>query len=186
MVFGYLVGLCYLVGMWGKSSENHRNCTGKAKGNAHFHARELEEAFDAYTEAIVAMETSASEIDIEPVRYTHPAAYLMRLSNPQQCLVDCDRPLSFKMPYPRVRCCCKTMAELKKVIEDGHAMANSHPREMREINAEADQETDQMKTEALSQLNDLGNKYLGLFDLNIDNFQTQQDPDGGYNIQFKK
>jgi hypothetical protein len=43
-----------------------------------------------------------------------------------------------------------------------------------------------LKTEALLQLKELGNKFLGLFGMSTDNFQMQKNPDGGSNIQFGK
>jgi hypothetical protein len=55
-----------------------------------------------------------------------------------------------------------------------------------ELQIEADQETEQMKREALEQLKDLGNKFPGLFGMSTDDFHLQQNPDGGYRIAIQK
>jgi hypothetical protein len=78
------------------------------------------------------------------------------------------------------------LTELKKAIEEDPALAEVHGRELGELQIEADQETEQMKREALGTLKDLGNKFLGLFGMSTDDFHLQQNPDGGYNLQMKK
>jgi hypothetical protein len=72
------------------------------------------------------------------------------------------------------------LTELRKALEPPYA------KELRELQIEADQETERMKKDAISQLKELGNKFLGLFGMSTDNFQMHQNPEGGYNIQFKK
>jgi hypothetical protein len=43
------------------------------------------------------------------------------------------------------------------------------------------------KAEMMSQLKDIGNKFLGLFGLSVDNFKAEKDPvSGGYKLNFSK
>jgi hypothetical protein len=116
----------------------------------------------------------------------------MALDEPGPCQSDAEHAITLKTPYPHV-CCRKAWAlrkldkkndaftELKKAIEEDSALEASHASDLCELQIEADQET-----EAMSQLKGLGNKFLGIFGMSIDNFQMQQSPDGGYNIQFRK
>lgn len=171
----------------------------KEKGNDYFRNKEYESARDTYTEAIFQAETLGEDGDneLKAALYSNRAACYMYLEEPEPCLSDADHALSLKTPYPRCRlrrfwALRKTgkandaLAELKKAIEEDPSLESSYTKEMREVQKEADDETEKMKQEALGQLKDLGNKFLGLFGMSTDNFNLQQNPDGGYNIQFNK
>jgi hypothetical protein len=43
-----------------------------------------------------------------------------------------------------------------------------------------------MTDEMMGKLKDVGNSFLGLFGLSVDNFKLNQSEGGGYNIQFQK
>jgi hypothetical protein len=75
------------------------------------------------------------------------------------------------------------LAELKKAIKEDPALGASYGRR---VQIEASQETEHMKTESLSQLKELGNKFLVPFEMSTDNLQTQQNPNDGQSIQFRK
>jgi valyl-tRNA synthetase len=170
------------------------------EGNAHFRARNYQAALDSYSDAISTMESQRLEpdSDLKAALYANRAACLYSMTiNPDQCLADCDRALAIKTPYPRVRVRRfwalrelnrknDALDELKKAIQEDPSLADSQARELREIQIEADQETEHLRAEAMGQLKDVGNKFMGLFGLSTDNFQFQQHPDGGYNVQFKK
>ena len=49
----------------------------------------------------------------------------------------------------------------------------------------AEKKKQEMTGEMLGKLKDVGNSFLGLFGLSTNNFQFNQQPGGGYNIQFK-
>jgi hypothetical protein len=42
------------------------------------------------------------------------------------------------------------------------------------------------REEMMGQLKDLGNKFLGLFGLSVDNFKAEKDASGGYKLNFSK
>lgn len=171
----------------------------KEEGNTHFRAGEYEQARDSYTEAIFQSETSETEVDsqLKAALYSNRAGCFMYLEDAEKCLADADHALALMTPYPRVRMrrvwalrklnrFNDALTEIKKAIEEDPNIQNTHSKEYAEVQREAAEETEKMKTEALGQLKDLGNKFLGLFGMSTDNFQLNQNPDGGYNIQMKQ
>jgi tetratricopeptide (TPR) repeat protein len=175
----------------------------KDEGNEHFRNRRYAEARDSYTDAIISLESARAENPEDPNTellanlYSNRAACFMYLEDAEQCQTDADRAIALKTPYARARVRRAwalrkldkkndALTELKKAIEEDPALEEANRRDLRELQIEADQETERMKAEALGQLKDLGNKFLGLFGMSTDNFHLQQNPDGGYNVQFKK
>lgn len=53
------------------------------------------------------------------------------------------------------------------------------------LNLKAEQKKKEMTDDMLGKLKDVGNSVLGLFGMNLNNFQMNQQPGGGYNIQYK-
>lgn len=53
------------------------------------------------------------------------------------------------------------------------------------IAPQVDAAAEKEKAEMMGQLKDVGNKFLGLFGLSTDNFQMQQQPGGGYSLNFQ-
>ncbi|KAH0791942.1 Tetratricopeptide repeat protein 1 [Histomonas meleagridis] len=171
----------------------------KEEGNQNFRNKEYEKALNLYSDAIFKGELLGDELDseIKAALYSNRAACFMSLNKVDECLSDAEHGLSLKTPYPRCRLrkywalrkkgkANDALAELKKAIEEDPSLEASYSVEMKEVQKEADAETEKMKNEALSQLKDLGNKFLGLFGMSTDNFKFQQNPDGGYNIQLEK
>jgi tetratricopeptide (TPR) repeat protein len=55
-----------------------------------------------------------------------------------------------------------------------------------QLKKKVEKDRENKKEEVIKNLKDLGNQALGFFGLSIDNFKMQQQPGGGYNIQFQK
>lgn len=56
---------------------------------------------------------------------------------------------------------------------------------IRELEQLQKEKFDKMKDDVMGGLKSLGNMFLGNFGMSVDNFQTAQNPDGTYNIQYK-
>lgn len=171
----------------------------KNKGNALFKEKDFEGARDAYTDGILAAEKEDSGADdsIKSILYGNRAACFMSLELPELCISDCDKSLSYNEKYTKVRMrkfwalrkiskFNDALAEIKKAIEEDPTIEQTHAQEYKEVQKEAAEETEKLKAEAMGQLKDLGNKFLGLFGLSTDNFKLQQGENGGYNVQFQK
>ena len=129
--------------------------------------------------------------------YANRSACFKELGDVDNCLADADHALALHTPYPKVRMrrfwalrkkgkANDALNEIKKAIEEDPLIEYDYAKEYRDVQKEAAEETEKLKKEAIGTLKDLGNKFLGLFGMSLDNFQMQQNADGGYNIQFKQ
>lgn len=55
-----------------------------------------------------------------------------------------------------------------------------------ELNHKAEIKKKQMTDEVLGKLKDLGNSFLGMFGMNLNNFKMNPNPAGGYSISIEK
>jgi len=55
----------------------------------------------------------------------------------------------------------------------------------KELNYKAEIKKKQMTDEMLTKLKDVGNSFLGLFGMSVDNFKLNQNESGGYSVQYK-
>lgn len=55
-----------------------------------------------------------------------------------------------------------------------------------ELNYKAEIKKKQMTDEVLGKLKDLGNSFLGMFGMNLNNFKMNSNPQGGYSISIEK
>lgn len=55
-----------------------------------------------------------------------------------------------------------------------------------ELNRKAEIKKKQMQEEVVGKLKDLGNKFLGMFGMNLDNFKMKPNENGGYSVSIEK
>lgn len=55
-----------------------------------------------------------------------------------------------------------------------------------ELNHKAEIKKKQMTEEVVGKLKDLGNSFLGMFGMSVDNFKMNPNPQGGYSISIEK
>ena len=77
----------------------------------------------------------------------------------------------------------EALADFKSVLESHPNDSVAGPAVVRlEPIAKKKQEAE--LAEMTGKLKEVGNKFLGMFGLSTDNFQMQEQPGGGYNVQF--
>jgi len=124
------------------------------------------------------------------------AACLMRKENYDEVIKDCTAALEITPEY------VKALMRRAYAYEASHKLADSlkdwesvlrlnpvSPEAQKAVNRLPDaikQQEEQQKAEAMAKLKELGNSFLGLFGMSLDNFQVQQDTGtGSYSVNMK-
>ena len=78
--------------------------------------------------------------------------------------------------------------DFKRVLElQGEEAPSEVRRAIRELEPLARRQEEEEKEKMIGELKGLGNKFLGMFGMSLDNFQAEQDPEtGSYSINFKQ
>jgi len=56
----------------------------------------------------------------------------------------------------------------------------------KELNCKAEIKKKQMQEEVVGKLKTLGNSFLGMFGMNLDNFKMKPNENGGYSVSIEK
>lgn len=80
----------------------------------------------------------------------------------------------------------EALDDLKKLLElDPSYKKVAEPRVAR-LEKELEEKRKKEQEEMMGQLKDMGNKFLGLFGLSLDNFKAEKDESGSYKINFSQ
>lgn len=80
----------------------------------------------------------------------------------------------------------EALDDLKKLLElDPSYKKVAEPR-MARLEKELEEKRKKEQEEMMGQLKDMGNKFLGLFGLSLDNFKADKDENGSYKINFSQ
>ncbi|XP_050359730.1 tetratricopeptide repeat protein 1 [Nymphalis io] len=167
----------------------------KTKGNLAFKNEEFEQSIEKYTEALRICPLQFAEQ--RAVLYCNRSAAKLKLGRYKQAIKDCTKAVELddkyvKAYYRRAQCyeltekLDESLEDYKKMllIDPTHKEAQSAVVRLPPLIAERNE---QLKTEMLDKLKDLGNMILRPFGLSTQNFQMEQDPDTkGYKINFKQ
>lgn len=78
------------------------------------------------------------------------------------------------------------LADLKRLLEiDPNCKRAVEPR-INRLEKELEEKRKKEQEEMIGQLKDMGNKFLGMFGLSLDNFKAEQDQSGSYKINFSQ
>lgn len=173
----------------------------KDLGNSKFKESDLKEALDLYTQAIdLCPNDDAKE---KAVLHNNRAAAYFHISDAdsfEKALQDCDIAIklnpSYVKPYLKrgqIIRKANIKEKLDQALEDYEKVIQLDPENkeahliIKELKQEIEKRNEEMKTEMIGKLKDLGNIVLNKFGLSTDNFQLVQNPDNGsYSVNFKR
>lgn len=162
----------------------------KEQGNGSFREEKYPEAMSLYSQAIDILnpETEGHK-ELLAILYGNIAACHQNEQDLTEALQYCDKSLAMNPHYVRVRGRkVRILLDLGNVREaKEEADKGELPRELKaEVDHKAAIHFEEEKEEMLGKLKDMGNTLLGKFGLSIDNFKTQKNENGSYNISFSK
>lgn len=162
----------------------------KEQGNDSFREKHYPEALELYTQAteLLSPETEGHK-ELLAVFYGNISACYQCQEEHTQALEYCDKSLALNPHYTRVRGRkVRILLDLGNVREaKEEADKGDLPPEIKaEVEHKAAIHFEEEKDEMLGKLKDMGNTILGKFGLSLDNFQTQKNENGSYNISFSK
>ncbi|KAJ3019848.1 hypothetical protein HKX48_001677 [Thoreauomyces humboldtii] len=169
----------------------------KLKGNAHFQAREYEEAKASYQAALTAC--PEDENTERAVFYGNMAACHVQSGEYQKAVDACSDALKCNPAYVKAlvrrasaneRLCtwsslADALADYKKLLEID-ATHKEALAAVRSLPPRIEVAQEKEKAEMMGKLKDLGNSFLGNFGLSLDSFQMKQDAKGGYSVNMKQ
>ena len=168
----------------------------KARGNELFAARRLEEALDAYSEALELAPRTPDHEYSRAVFYANRAACFAELARYGDVVSDCTRALELDPRYLKAYVRRSRAHEALESLEDALADVNEALKidptqralaaERSRLETTIRERNEKLKDEMLGKLKEVGNSILGAFGMSLDNFQMVQDPaTGSYSINYK-
>lgn len=165
----------------------------KDKGNTHYKEGRFEPAIRDYSEAIDLC--PKAEKKHLAVLYSNRAACAQQFSAFEEAVSDSTLAIEndpqFIKAYQRRYMALEALGRWHEAVKDmDFIMQNDSSQRVqlagrRDLAAKkADEDLQKQKDEALGQLKNLGNSFLGKFGMTLDNFKTEKQAGGGYNISY--
>mmetsp|Transcript_1629 Transcript_1629/g.2399 ORF Transcript_1629/g.2399 Transcript_1629/m.2399 type:complete len:267 (+) Transcript_1629:79-879(+) len=128
--------------------------------------------------------------------HSNRAAVGLHLNQYEDVIRDCDIAIllnpSYTKPYMRRSAAYEKTERTEEALQDAKAALQLDPtnantrKTVTRLQKLEDQRLEELKTETMGKLKDLGNSILGNFGLSIDNFNAVQGPDGSYSVNFNQ
>jgi tetratricopeptide (TPR) repeat protein len=168
----------------------------KARGNALYKQHKWNEAVEQYRDAIAACPREELHHANRAVYYSNCAACFLQLHEYERVVKACDFALEsdprFVKALVRRAKAHEKLENQEAALEDYKKAVEIDPRfpgvmaEYQRLSVEVREKQEKMKEEVLGKLKDLGNMVLGKFGMSLDNFKMEEQPGGGYSINFQQ
>eukprot|EP01125_Pyxidicula_operculata_P014951 TRINITY_DN5042_c0_g1_i1.p1 TRINITY_DN5042_c0_g1~~TRINITY_DN5042_c0_g1_i1.p1 ORF type:complete len:230 (+),score=62.74 TRINITY_DN5042_c0_g1_i1:15-704(+) len=165
----------------------------KEEGNEFYKQGLITQAIDKYSKAI---EVAPKKHVKTSVYYGNRAAAHLAQEKYEEVVADCDIALSLDPTYTKVLFrraqANHRLEEYRKAYDDYKKIQELQPdsnsivtKALVDLPPLIKKKEEEEKEKMMGELKGLANKFLGLFNLSTDNFETKQDPtSGGYSISF--
>lgn len=165
----------------------------KQEGNEKFKSGEYLESVNIYTSALRICPLNFTKE--RSILYSNRSASKIKLEYNETALDDCKKAVELNPEYVKALLrrakLYETMEKLDESLEDYKKLQvmdpdnNEYKHMIFVLGQRIEKRNEEMKTEMLGKLKDLGNLILKPFGLSTENFQLNQDPNsGGYSVNF--
>ncbi|XP_022125668.2 tetratricopeptide repeat protein 1 isoform X2 [Pieris rapae] len=167
----------------------------KVAGNAAYKVEDYDRSIEKYTEGLRICPLKFPEM--RGILYCNRGAAKIKLENHKKAIIDFTKAIELKenylkaylrraISYEATDKLDESLEDYKKVIEldPSNATAKSA---LDRLPPMIEKRNEELKTEVMGKLKDLGNMILRPFGLSTENFKLEQDPESkGYKINFKQ
>ncbi|XP_047518679.1 tetratricopeptide repeat protein 1 isoform X2 [Pieris napi] len=167
----------------------------KVVGNDAFKVGDYDRSIEKYTEGLRICPLKFPET--RGILYCNRSAAKMKMENHKKAIKDCTKAIELKdnylkaylrraISYEATDKFDESLEDFKKVLELDPSNANAKSA-LDRLPPKIEKRNEELKTEVMGKLKDLGNMILRPFGLSTENFKLEQDPESkGYKINFKQ
>ncbi|XP_045530607.1 tetratricopeptide repeat protein 1 isoform X2 [Pieris brassicae] len=167
----------------------------KVVGNDAYKVGDYDRSIEKYTEGLRICPLKFPET--RGILYCNRSAAKMKMENHKKAIKDCTKAIELKenylkaylrraISYEATDKFDESLEDYKKVLELEPSNANAKSALVR-LPPKIEKRNEELKTEVMGKLKDLGNMILRPFGLSTENFKLEQDPESkGYKINFKQ
>jgi valyl-tRNA synthetase len=165
----------------------------KNVGAIFFNKNDYEKSIEKFEEALLYV--PEDDLSMITILNSNIGICLMRLEKYQDSVLFFDNALAQNPNFVKAQVnraeCNYQMQKYEECLNDYEDLLKKNPKfvnleKYQEVKRLHQQEFEKKKEEVMGQMKDLGNKFLGMFGMSVDNFKLNQSQNGGYNISFQQ
>lgn len=164
----------------------------KEEGNMFYKEKDYDNAIAMYNNALDLCPDDVEYDESYAIFLGNRSAAFFCLQEWNECALDCTEALETKPDFHKIRMRrCQAYEKMEKyeaALEDAKYVQSSSPNypkihdTVKRLHHVHDSKMEEMKTEAMGKLKDLGNSLLSNFGMSLDQFNFKQNEDGTYSM----
>ena len=165
----------------------------KKEGAVFFREAEFKQAMDKFEESLLYI--PEDDISLITILNSNIGICFMRLKQYKEAITSFNIAIGHNPNFVKAQVnraeCNYQLKNYEACITDYDDLMKKNKKfvnlsKYNEIKRLHQMEFNEKKEEVMGQMKDLGNKFLGMFGMSTDNFNLNQNPNGGYNIGFQQ